>query len=52
MKLIIFFMFCFFCNSQSDTNYNKQSFYDHKAEMINGEFLDFSFFKRKKNLNS
>ena len=48
MKLIIFFMFCFFCNSQSDTNYNKQSFYDHKAEMINGEFLDFSSLKGKK----
>jgi len=48
MKLIIFFMFCFFCNSQSNSNFNKQSFYDHKAEMINGEFLDFSSLKGKK----
>jgi len=41
-------MFSFFCNSQSVSQDNLKSLHDFKAEMINGELLDFSSLKGKK----
>ena len=48
MKLLFIIMFSFFCNSQSVSQDNLKSLHDFKAEMINGELLDFSSLKGKK----
>ena len=41
-------MLCFFCNSQSKDLSTFESLHDFKADMINGEILDFSSLKGKK----
>ena len=46
--LIYFFMLCFFCNSQSKDLSTFESLHDFKADMINGDVLDFSSLKGKK----
>ncbi len=48
MKFLFIIMFSFFCNSQSVSQENLKSLHDFKAEMINGELLDFSSLKGKK----
>lgn len=50
MKNLIIFclMFNFFASSQNINQENLKSLYDFKAELINGDTLDFSVFKGKK----
>ena len=48
MRLIFIIMFSFFSCSKSVSQENLKSLHDFKAEMINGDILDFSNLKGKK----
>ena len=48
MRSLFIIMFSFFCSSNSVSQENLKSLHDFKAEMINGDILDFSNLKGKK----